>query len=104
MQYRRGWAVSYVKVEIHSRSPRLWGWTLRRDGSDNLLQRSEGGYGCAEDAWKAGRLGRVRREGEARGPPLTAEDEPAEEEEELACWGRGTGRSGAAAATMIAPG
>ena len=50
MQSRHGYTVSYVKVEIHSRSPRLWGWTLRRDGSDNLLRRSEGGYGCAEDA------------------------------------------------------
>jgi len=85
MQYRRGWAVSYVKVEIHSRSPRLWGWTLRRDGSDNLLQRSEGGYGCAEDAWKAGRLAHARYEAEALRPLLPLEDEPAEEEEELAC-------------------
>ena len=44
MRSRHGYAVSYAKVELHSRSPRLWGWTLRRDGSDNLLRRSEGGY------------------------------------------------------------
>ncbi len=85
MRSRHGYAVSYVKVELHSRSPRLWGWTLRRDGSDNLLRRSEGGYGCAEDAWKAGRLAHARYEAEALRSLLPAEEEPAEEEEELAC-------------------
>ena len=88
MQNRRGYAVSYVKVDIHSRSPRLWGWTLRRDGSDDLLRRSEGGYGCAEDAWKAGRLAHARYEAEALRSLLPAEGEEfaeEEEEEELAC-------------------
>ena len=85
MRSRHGYAVSYVKVEIHSRSPRQWGWSLRRDGSDNLLRRSEGGYGCAEDAWKAGRLAHARYEAEALRSFLPAEEEPAEEEEELAC-------------------
>ena len=56
MRSRRGLALSYVKVEMRSRSPRLWGWSLRRDGSDSLIQRSEAAYGCAEDAWRAGRL------------------------------------------------
>lgn len=85
MQSRPGYALSYVKVEIHSRSPRLWGWALHRDGSDNLLRRSEGGYGCAEDAWKAGRLAHARYEAEALRSLLPTEEEPAEEEEELAC-------------------
>lgn len=56
MQSRRGFALSYVKVEIRSRSPRLWGWSLYRDGNDNLIQRSDAAYGCAEDAWTAGRF------------------------------------------------
>ncbi len=91
MRSRHGYAVSYVKVELHSRSPRLWGWTLRRDGSDNLLQRSEGGYGCAEDAWKAGRLAHARYEAGALRSLISTKDEEdfAEEEpvevEELAC-------------------
>ena len=86
MRSRHGYAVSYVKVELHSRSPRLWGWSLRRDGSDNLLRRSEGGYGCAEDAWKAGRLVHARYEAEALRSllPVDDEEEPAEEVE-LAC-------------------
>ena len=48
-------ALSYVKVERRSRAPWLWEWSLRRDGSDDVLRRSEAAYGCAEDAWKAGR-------------------------------------------------
>ena len=88
MRSRRGYAVSYVKVEIRARSPRLWGWGLYRDGSDNLIARSESGYGCAEDAWAAGRLAHARYEAEALRSLLSVEDEPAEEaeeEEELAC-------------------
>ena len=87
MQPRRGFALSYVKVELRSRAPRLWGWSLRRDGSDDLLQRSEGGYGCAEDAWKAGRLAHARYEAEALRSLLPVEDdeEPADAEQELAC-------------------
>ena len=85
MRSRHGYAVSYVKVELHSRSPRLWGWSLRRDGGDNLLRRSEGGYGCAEDAWKAGRLAHAGYEAEALRSLIPAGEEPAEEEEELAC-------------------
>ena len=87
MHPRRGYALSYVKVEIRSRSPRLWGWNLHHNGSDNLIRRSEGGYGCAEDAWKAGRLAHARYEAEALRSLLPAEEEEelAEEEEELAC-------------------
>ena len=91
MQPRRGFALSYVRVEIRSRAPRLWGWSLRRIGSDDLLQRSEGGYGCAEDAWKAGRLAHARYEAGALRSLISIKDEEdfAEEEpvevEELAC-------------------
>lgn len=49
-------ALSYVKVERHWRAPRLWEWSLRRDSSDDVIRRSEAAYGCAEDAWKAGRV------------------------------------------------
>ena len=82
MRSRSGCALSYVKVEIHSRSPRLWGWALHHDGSDNLLRRSEGGYACAEDAWAAGRLAHARYEAEALRSLIVAEEHP---EEEFAC-------------------
>lgn len=84
MTPRRGQALSYVKVEVRGRSPRLWCWTLRHGGSDNLLVRSEGAYGCAEDAWTAGRLAHARYEAEAARSLLAAEEEPAEDEAELA--------------------
>ena len=80
MHPRRGYALSYVKVDIHSRSPRLWGWALHRAGSDNLLRRSEAAYGGAEDAWKAGPAAHADFGAAAPRSPV-----PAEEEEELAC-------------------
>lgn len=55
MRSRARPALSYVKVERHPRAPRLWGWSLLADASDNVLRRSETAYGCAEEAWKAGR-------------------------------------------------
>ena len=54
MQARSVSAFGYVKVELRSRSPRLWGWNVHRAGSDNVVKGSEAAYGCAEDAWKAG--------------------------------------------------
>src|SRR4051794_7384751 len=44
----------YVKVEVRSRSPRLWGWGLCRGTTDIVMERSDVLYGHAEDAWKAG--------------------------------------------------
>lgn len=44
----------YVKVEVRSRSPKLWGWNIHRSASDNVVQRSERLFGYAEDAWKEG--------------------------------------------------
>jgi hypothetical protein len=40
----------YVKVEVRSRAPKLWG----RSASDNVIQQSETLFGYAEDAWKEG--------------------------------------------------
>ena len=75
MQPRRGYALSYVKVEIRSRSPRLWGWGLHRNGSDNLIRRSEASYGCAEDAWKAGQTAFADFEAAALRLPVRIEEE-----------------------------
>jgi hypothetical protein len=75
MRSRRGFAPSYVKVELRSRSPRLWGWSLHRDGSDTLIRRSEGPYGCAEAAWKAGQAARASFEAAAPPPQATAQAE-----------------------------
>lgn len=56
MRSRARHALSYVKVERrHPRAARPWGWSLLADGGDNVLRRSEASYGCAEEAWKAGR-------------------------------------------------
>lgn len=54
MQSRRGFALSYLRVEMRSGPPRAWGWSLHRSSSDILIRRSDAAYGCAEDAWKAG--------------------------------------------------
>lgn len=54
MQSRRGFALSYLRVEKRSGPPRGWGWSLHRSSSDILIRRSDAAYGCAEDAWKAG--------------------------------------------------
>ena len=79
MRTRRGVALSYVKVEIRSRSPRLWGWGLHGASGDNLIQRSAAAYGCAEAAWAAGQAARALYEIAA-----TASRAPAAIEEELA--------------------
>jgi hypothetical protein len=44
----------YVKVEVRSRSPKLWGWNIHRSASDNIIQQSETLFGYAEDVWKEG--------------------------------------------------
>jgi hypothetical protein len=31
----------YVKVEVRSRAPKLWGWNIHRSASDNVIQQSE---------------------------------------------------------------
>ena len=46
--------LAYVKVEPRSRSPKLWGWEIRRAGSDALYQRSETLFRSADDAWREG--------------------------------------------------
>jgi hypothetical protein len=33
--------LGHVMVEVRSRSPRLWGWNVRLDGSDTIVERSD---------------------------------------------------------------
>ena len=54
MQPRRRTSLGFVKVALRSRSPKLWGWDLHRDGGAHVLQRSEACYRDPEDAWRAG--------------------------------------------------
>jgi hypothetical protein len=55
MQSQRGSIFfGYVKVEPRSRSPKLWGWEIRRSGSDAVVQRSDTLHRFAEDAWREG--------------------------------------------------
>jgi hypothetical protein len=55
MQHRRQLALpAYLKVDIRSRSPRRWGWSIHHDAADLVLARSDEMFPCAEDAWKAG--------------------------------------------------
>jgi len=44
----------HVKVRLRSRSPKLWGWAVHRDGSDLAIEQSEALFPYSEDAWKAG--------------------------------------------------
>ena len=54
MRTRRRTSSGFVEVGLRSRAPELWGWDLRRDGGDHVLQRSEASYRRPEEAWKAG--------------------------------------------------
>jgi hypothetical protein len=46
-----------VKVVVRSRSPKLWGWELYREGDDATpVARSVDVFPHAEDAWKAGQI------------------------------------------------
>ena len=75
MRPPRGYAVSYVKVERQANSPRPWGWSLYHDGSDNLLQRSDATYGCAEDALRAGKAAHAEYEVSVLRCPVRTEEE-----------------------------
>ena len=46
--------LGFVKVRLRSRSPRLWGWEVCREGCGSTVRRSEEFFRCAEDAWRAG--------------------------------------------------
>ncbi|GGC48029.1 hypothetical protein GCM10011504_28070 [Siccirubricoccus deserti] len=46
--------LGHVKVELQSRSPKLWGWKVRMDGSDTIVECSERVFSHAEDAWREG--------------------------------------------------
>jgi hypothetical protein len=46
----------YVKVELVSRSPRKWGWSIHSDGAEICAAAmSDTAFGSAEDAWREGR-------------------------------------------------
>jgi hypothetical protein len=47
--------LGHVKVEVRSRSPKLWGWDVCLDGSGTVVERSEALFRHAEDAWREGR-------------------------------------------------
>jgi hypothetical protein len=54
----------YVKVELVSRSPRLWSWRVESDLADGVpAARSSRAYRCAEDAWHDGRKELIALEG-----------------------------------------
>ena len=44
-----------LKVERTGRPPLPWTWQIVTEGGKAGAQRSVRGYGCAEDAWAAGR-------------------------------------------------
>ena len=46
--------LAYVKVEVRSRAPKLWGWNIHRSASDNIVQQSETLFRNAEEAWNEG--------------------------------------------------
>jgi hypothetical protein len=54
-QYRNCRFYGYVKVDLHSPSPRRWVWSIRRDGNDMAVFSSDAPFAHAEDAWAAGR-------------------------------------------------
>ncbi|MGK7871078.1 hypothetical protein [Falsiroseomonas sp. E2-1-a20] len=54
MQAREPLIAGYVKVEIRSRLPKTWGWSILRDANGVVLRHSDEPFKCAEDAWQAG--------------------------------------------------
>ena len=44
----------YVKVDVRSRLPKLWGWSIHIEIGNTRVAQSNALYRCAEDAWKAG--------------------------------------------------
>ena len=46
----------YVKVELVSRSPRQWGWSIHSDSVESCAAAmSDKPFKSAEDAWREGR-------------------------------------------------
>jgi hypothetical protein len=55
MQHKRQSTLpAFLKVDMRSRSPRLWSWSIHHDAVDMVLMRSDERFRCAEDAWEAG--------------------------------------------------
>jgi hypothetical protein len=45
----------YVKVELVSRSPRRWGWSIHSDAAESCAAAtSDKAFTSAEDAWREG--------------------------------------------------
>jgi len=68
----------YIKVEVRSRSPKLWGWTLHRDGTGTVAGRSEILFDYAEDAWLDGQRALAGAVGELSHDPAADEADEAE--------------------------
>ena len=49
-----------VKVQRRALPPAPWGWAIYVEGEQHAHTRSDECYRCAEDAWQAGQLVRVR--------------------------------------------
>jgi hypothetical protein len=56
--------LGHVKVELRSRSPKLWEWNVRMDGSDTIVERSDVLFSHAEDAWREGQRTLASLEGQ----------------------------------------
>ena len=54
MQPRPLFIAGYVKVEIRSRLPKTWGWSILRETNGIVIQHSNELFRYAEDAWQAG--------------------------------------------------
>jgi hypothetical protein len=54
MQAREPFIAGYVKVEIRSRLPKTWGWSILREANGIVIQHSDQPFRYAEDAWQAG--------------------------------------------------
>jgi hypothetical protein len=46
----------YVKVEIRSRLPKTWSWSIHREANGIVIEHSNDAFKYAEDAWKAGQV------------------------------------------------
>lgn len=54
MPARAPFIAGYVKVEMRSRLPKTWGWSILREANGIVLQHSDENFRYAEDAWQAG--------------------------------------------------
>lgn len=46
----------YVRIDVRVRSPKRWGWSIHREGTDVTVATSDLLFSHADDAWKAGQV------------------------------------------------